>query len=69
MFFWVEEPATVVADERTFLAWVMFGGAVTWLFFLVGEALLVPGSVPPDVERPSTPSRPPEALSAVSPPT
>lgn len=65
LFFWVEEPASVVADERTFLAWVIFGGVVTWLFFLIGEALVVPGSVPPDIERPSTPA---EALPAAGPP-
>jgi hypothetical protein len=65
LFFWVEEPASVAADERTFVAWVIFGGVATWLFFLIGEALLVPG----DVERgPSTPPRPPEALSAAGPP-
>ena len=65
LFFWVEEPASVVADERTFLAWVMFGGVVTWLFFLIGETLVVPGSAPPDIERPSTPS---EALPTAGPP-
>jgi hypothetical protein len=56
LLYWVEEPASVIADERTFLAWIVFGGVVTWLFFLVGEALL-PGSLPGDVEsgRPKTP--------------
>jgi hypothetical protein len=68
LFFWVEEPASVAADERTFVAWVMFGGVATWLLFLIGEALLAPCAVPPDVERgPSTP-RPPDALSAAGPP-
>jgi hypothetical protein len=56
LLYWVEEPHTVIADERTFLAWEMFGGAATWLFFLIGEALLVPASAPPDAER-----RPPRA--------
>jgi hypothetical protein len=46
LLYWVEEPAAVVADERTFLAWVMFGGVLTWLFFLIGEALLVPATSP-----------------------
>jgi hypothetical protein len=59
MLFWVEEPRVVTADERTFLAWVMFGGVATWLFFLVGETLLVP--VPPDTERgPAQPALPRE---------
>ena len=44
LLYWVEQPAAVVADERTFLAWVMFGGVLTWLFFLIGEALLVPAT-------------------------
>jgi hypothetical protein len=56
LLYWVEEPHTVIADERTFLAWVMFGGVATWLFFLIGEALLVPASSPPDAQR-----RPPRA--------
>lgn len=56
LLYWVEEPRTVISDERTFLAWVMFAGAATWLCFLIGEALLVPASVPPDTER-----RPPRA--------
>src|SRR6202011_5349167 len=50
LLYWVEEPHTVIADERTFFAWVMFGGAATWLFFLIGEALLVPASAPRDRE-------------------
>jgi hypothetical protein len=49
LLYWVEDPVSVISDERTFLAWVMFGGVVTWLFFLVGEALLVPGSLSDDV--------------------
>jgi hypothetical protein len=51
LLYWVEEPPGVIADERTFLAWVVFGGVLTWLFFLIGEALLVPGSVADDVQR------------------
>ncbi len=51
LLYWVEEPRTVISDERTFLAWVMFAGAATWLAFLVGEALLVSMPVPPDAER------------------
>jgi hypothetical protein len=51
MLYWVEEPHAVIADERTFLAWVVFGGVVTWLFFLIGEALLVPASVSGAGER------------------
>jgi len=64
LLYWVEEPHTVIADERTFLAWVMFGGVATWLFFLIGEALLVPASAPPDAGR-GPPRRPPpsDALS------
>jgi hypothetical protein len=50
LLYWVEEPPVVIADERTFLAWVVFGGVVTWLFFLIGEALLVPGAVADDVQ-------------------
>jgi hypothetical protein len=50
LLYWVEEPPAVIADERTFLAWVVFGGVVTWLFFLIGEALLVPGAVADDVQ-------------------
>jgi hypothetical protein len=46
LLYWVEEPAAVIADERTFVAWVVFGGVVTWLFFLIGEALLVPATSP-----------------------
>src|SRR5262249_10746275 len=26
LLYWVEEPPVVIADERTFLAWIMFGG-------------------------------------------
>ena len=57
LLYWVEEPAAVIADERTFLAWVVFGGVVTWLFFLIGEAMLVPASVSGDVKGrlPKTP--------------
>ena len=40
LLYWVEEPRTIISDERTFLAWVMFAGAATWLCFLIGEALL-----------------------------
>jgi hypothetical protein len=48
LLYWVEEPRTVISDERTFLAWVMFAGAATWLCFLIGEALLVSAPVPPE---------------------
>jgi hypothetical protein len=48
LLYWVEEPHAVVAGERTFLAWVMFGGVATWLLFLIGEALLVPLAMPQD---------------------
>ena len=48
LLYWVEEPRTVISDERTFLAWVMFAGAATWLCFLIGEALLGPVAVPPE---------------------
>jgi len=59
LIYWVEEPHAVVADERTFLAWVMFGGVATWLLFLLGETLLVPASVPPDAEHgPPAPLQP-----------
>ena len=51
LLYWVEEPQSVIADERTFLAWVMFAGVATWLVFLVGEALLVPAAAPPDARR------------------
>jgi hypothetical protein len=51
LLYWVEEPAAVIADERTFLAWVVFGGVVTWLFFLIGEALLVPVAASGDDEH------------------
>ena len=59
LLFWVEEPRAVISDERTFLAWVMFAGAATWLCFLIGEALLVAGPPPPDTEH-----RPPQARDA-----
>lgn len=52
LLYWVDEPRAVIAGERAFLAWTMFGGVATWLLFLVGEALLVPASAPPDMERP-----------------
>jgi hypothetical protein len=52
LLYWVEDPHAVVVDERNFLAWVMFGGVATWLFFLIGEALLVP--IAPDA-RPGPP--------------
>jgi hypothetical protein len=57
LLYWVEEPRLIIADERTFLAWVMFAGVATWLAFLVGEALLVSAPPPPDAERrpPGTP--------------
>jgi hypothetical protein len=61
LIYWVEEPHAVVAGERTFLAWVMFGGVMTWLVFLLGETLLVPASAPPDAER-----GPPAPLQAAS---
>jgi hypothetical protein len=48
LLYWVEEPRRVISDERTFLAWVMFAGAATWLCFLVGEALLAAAPVPPE---------------------
>jgi hypothetical protein len=51
LIYWVEEPERVIADERTFVAWVMFAGAATWLCFLIGEALLVSAAAPPDAER------------------
>jgi hypothetical protein len=46
MLYWVDEPHAVIAGERTFIAWVIFGGVATWLLFLVGEALLVPFATP-----------------------
>ncbi len=46
LLYWVEEPRAVISDERTFVAWVMFAGAATWLCFLVGEALLACASAP-----------------------
>jgi hypothetical protein len=48
LLYWVEEPRTVISDQRTFLAWVMFAGAATWLCFLIGEALLASAPVPPE---------------------
>jgi hypothetical protein len=48
LLYWVEEPRTIISDERTFLAWVMFAGAATWLCFLIGEALLGSAPVPPE---------------------
>ncbi|HEY2135842.1 MAG TPA: hypothetical protein VGH49_08125 [Xanthobacteraceae bacterium] len=57
LLYWVDEPASVIADERTFVAWVVFGGIVTWLFFLIGEALLVPVPVAGDAES-GLPKRP-----------
>jgi hypothetical protein len=48
LLYWVEEPRQVISDERTFLAWVMFAGAATWLAFLIGEALLAEAPVPPE---------------------
>jgi hypothetical protein len=66
LLYWVEEPRAVIADERTFIAWVMFAGVTTWLFFLIGEALLVPASMPSNTERgPPKPPRPaPEGLAS-----
>jgi hypothetical protein len=58
LLYWVEEPQTVITNERTDLAWIMFGGIATWLLFLVGEALLVPAA-PPGAQR-----RPPRAREA-----
>jgi hypothetical protein len=66
LLYWVEEPQTVIADERTFLAWVMFGGVATWLMFLIGEALLVPAGAPPDArDGPSQPSERPSRTPAL----
>jgi hypothetical protein len=48
LLYWVEEPRTIISDERTFLAWVMFAGAATWLCFLIGEALLGSAPTPPE---------------------
>jgi len=48
LLYWVEEPRRVISDERTFLAWVMFAGAATWLCFLIGEALLGSAPTPPE---------------------
>jgi hypothetical protein len=58
LLYWVEEPHAVVADERNFLAWVMFGGVATWLFFLIGEALLVPINADPRSGPPQPGERP-----------
>ena len=67
LLYWVEEPHAVVVDERNFLAWVMFGGVTTWLFFLIGEALLVP--VPPDARRgPPQPGERPRGVEPLSQP-
>jgi hypothetical protein len=63
LLYWVEEPQTVITNERTDLAWIMFGGVATWLCFLIGEALLVPASTPPDAER-GPPPRTPRARQA-----
>ncbi|HEY1544920.1 MAG TPA: hypothetical protein VGG01_21185 [Xanthobacteraceae bacterium] len=66
LLYWVEEPQTVIADERTFLAWVMFGGIATWLVFLIGETLLVPAPAPPDARRdPPRPSERPSGAAAL----
>ncbi len=66
LLYWVEEPQSVIADERTFLAWVMFGGVATWLFFLIGEALLVPTAAPPDAPHgPPLPSERPSEAAAL----
>jgi hypothetical protein len=40
LLFWVEEPYSVIADERTFLAWIVFGGVMLWLLFSIGATLL-----------------------------
>ena len=40
LLYWVEEPHAVIADERAFLAWIVFGGVMIWLLFSVGAALL-----------------------------
>jgi hypothetical protein len=69
LLYWVEEPHAVVADERTFLAWVMFGGVATWLFFLIGEAMLAPAADPPDAQRgPPQPRERPHAGQPLSEP-
>jgi hypothetical protein len=47
LLYWVEEPQTVITNERSDLAWIMFGGVATWLLFLIGEALLVPAAPAP----------------------
>jgi len=48
LLYWVEEPRRVISDERTFLAWVMFAGAATWVCFLLGEAMLAAAPAPPE---------------------
>jgi len=69
LLYWVEEPRAVVADERTFQAWVMFGGVATWLFFLIGEALLAPAASPPEAQRgPAQPSERPHDARPLSQP-
>jgi hypothetical protein len=68
LLYWVEDPHAVVVDERNFLAWVMFGGVATWLFFLIGEALLVP-TAPPDARRgPPQPGERPRGAEPLSQP-
>ena len=42
LLYWVEEPHSIIADERTFLAWTVFGGVMMWLLFAVGAAMLAP---------------------------
>jgi hypothetical protein len=44
LLYWVEEPRAIIAGERAFLAWVMFGGIAAWVLFLLGEMLLVAAS-------------------------
>jgi hypothetical protein len=52
LIYWVDEPRAVISDERTYLAWVIFGGVATWLLFIIGEALLVPAAPPPEPDPP-----------------
>jgi len=52
LLIWVEDPRSVIADERTFLAWVVFGSLMIWLLFSLGAAWLVPQQVP--VANPSS---------------
>jgi hypothetical protein len=61
LLYWVEEPQTVITNERTDLAWIMFAGASTWLCFLIGEALLVPATPPDAARRPPRGTRTREA--------